>query len=165
MNDYLQHLVELAESRPEARDRPELPAPAYLPLASAAWPWKSAFGDTDLSVEQMQHTVSTQTFSIRHYAGGHPHRAPGERIGFAYAPNLAVARPELTAGTGLIRLAGSLHITRTTGAEALRWVHAGLPASTTGASRSGSTRCSTSRGGCSRPAEVPTDARARSAER
>lgn len=112
MNDYLQHLVELAESGPaEIENARSFLREAYLPLASAAWPWKSAFGDTDLTVEQMQHFVSTQTFSIRHYAGSHPHRAPAERIGFAYAPNLAVAGPELTAGTGLIldRLASSLH--------------------------------------------------------
>jgi hypothetical protein len=112
MNDYLQHLVELAESGPAEIERARsYLREAYLPLASAAWPWKSAFGDTDLSVEQMQHFVSTQTFSIRHFAGSHPHRAPGERIGFAYAPNPASSGPALTAGTGLIldRLASSLH--------------------------------------------------------
>ena len=153
MNDYLQHLVELAESGPEEVEtaRSYL-REAHLLLASAAWPWKSAFGDTDLSVEQMQHFVSTQTFSIRHYAGSHPHRAPGERIGFAYAPNLAVAGPELTAGTGLIldRLASSLHHSYDRGGGSQVGA-CGPPASTTGASRSGSTRCSTSRGGCSRP--------------
>ena len=99
----------------------------------------------------MQHFVSTQTFSIRHYAGSHPHRAPGERIGFAYAPNLAVAGPELTAGTGLIldRLASSLHHSYDRGGGSQ--VGACRPPAATGASRSGSTRCSTSRGGCSRP--------------
>ena len=110
-NDYLQHLVELAEAGPaEIETARSYLREAYLPLASAAWPWRSAFGDTDISVEQMQHFVSTETFSIRHYAGSHPHLAPSERIGFAYAPNPAAAGPALTAGTGLIldRLASSL---------------------------------------------------------
>lgn len=111
LNDYLQHLAELAEAGPDeiAVARSYLRG-AYLPLASAAWPWKSAFGDTDMSAEQMQHFVSTQAFSIRHYAGSHPQSAPHDRIGFAYAPNPAAAGPALTAGTGLIldRLAASL---------------------------------------------------------
>ena len=111
LNDYLQHLAELAEAGPDQVEvaRSYL-RDAYLPLASAAWPWKSAFGDTDMSAEQMQHFVSTQAFSIRHYAGSHPQSAPHDRIGFAYAPNGAVAGPALTAGTGLIldRLAASL---------------------------------------------------------
>ena len=112
VNDYLQHLVELAEAGPaEAETARSYLREAYLPLASAAWPWKSAFGDTDITVEQMQHFVSTQAFSIRHYAGSHPQLAPSERIGCAYAPNPAAAGPALTAGTGLIldRLGSSLH--------------------------------------------------------
>jgi hypothetical protein len=111
LNDYLQHLVELAEVGPaEVEAARAYLREAYLPLASAAWPWESAFGDTDISVEQMQHLVSTETFAVRHYAGSHPHLAPADRIGFAYAPNPAASGPTLTAGTGLIldRLASSL---------------------------------------------------------
>jgi hypothetical protein len=111
LNDYLQHLVELAEAGPDdvAVARSFL-RKTYLPLASAAWPWKTAFGDTDMPAEEMQHFVSTQTFAIRHYAGSHPQSAPANRIGFAYAPNSAAAGPALTAGTGQIldRLAGTL---------------------------------------------------------
>jgi hypothetical protein len=112
LNDYLQHLAELAEAGPDEVEvaRSYLRG-AYLPLASAAWPWKSAFGDTDMAAEQMQHFVSTQTFSIRHYAGSHPHRAPHDRIGFAYAPNPAAAAvPGFAAGNGLVldRLAAAL---------------------------------------------------------
>jgi hypothetical protein len=111
LNDYLQHLAELAEAGPaEIETARAFLRETYLPLASAAWPWKTAFGDTDLSVEQMQSFVSTQAFAVRHYAGSHPKQAPSERIGFAYAPNPAAAGPALTAGTGLIldRLAGAL---------------------------------------------------------
>ena len=111
-------LAELAEAGPGEIDlaRTYL-REAYLPLASAAWPWKSAFGDTDLSVEQMQNFVSTETFAIRHYAGSHPHRAPAERIGFAYAPNPAAAgRPDFVPGNGLIldRLASLPWLTNVT---------------------------------------------------
>jgi hypothetical protein len=112
LNDYLQHLSVLAESGPDEIDvaRSYL-RDSYLSLASAAWPWTSAFGDTDVSVEQMQNFVATQAFAIRHYAGSHPQLAPADRIGFAYAPNPARSGPDLTAGTGLIldRLASSLH--------------------------------------------------------
>jgi hypothetical protein len=111
LNDYLQHLVELAEVGPaEVETARAYLREAYLPLASAAWPWTSGFGDTNISVEQMLHLVSTQTYAVRHYAGSHPHLAPADRIGFAYAPNLAVAGAPLTVGTGLIldRLASSL---------------------------------------------------------
>jgi len=112
-NDYLQHLDELAEAGPdEIGVARAFLRGAYLPLASSAWPWKTAFGDTDISVEQMQNFVSTQVFSIRHYAGSHPGGAPAERIGFAYAPNpAAVSRPDFASGNGLIldRLASSLN--------------------------------------------------------
>ena len=111
LNDYLQHLIELAEAGADdiAPARSFL-RETYLPLASAAWPWKTAFGDTDMPAEEMQHFVSTQTFAIRHYAGSHPQSAPANRIGFAYAPNPAAAGPGLAAGTGAIldRLAGAL---------------------------------------------------------
>jgi hypothetical protein len=112
-NDYLQHLAELAEAGPgEIEAARSYLREAYLPLASAAWPWKTAFGDTDMAVEQMQNFVSTEAFAIRHYAGSHPQRAPADRIGFAYAPNPAAAgRPDFASGNGLIldRLASSLH--------------------------------------------------------
>jgi hypothetical protein len=111
-NDYLQHLAELSEAGPsEIAVAQRYLRASYLPLASAAWPWKTAFGDTDIAVEQMQNFVSTQTFAIRHYAGSHPNGAPGERIGFAYAPNgAAVSRTDFASGNGLIldRLASSL---------------------------------------------------------
>ena len=112
LNDYLQHLSILAEAGPaEADVAREYLRDSYLSLASAAWPWASAFGDTDVSVEQMQNFIATQAFAIRHYAGSHPQLAPADRIGFAYAPNPARSGPALTTGTGLIldRLASSLH--------------------------------------------------------
>ena len=94
LNDYLQHLIELAEAGADdiAPARSFL-RETYLPLASAAWPWKTAFGDTDMPAEEMQYFVSTQTFAIRHYARSHPQSAPANRIGFAYAPNPAAAGP------------------------------------------------------------------------
>lgn len=112
LNDYLQHLIELAEAgQDEAATAAEYLRSAFLPLGSAAWPWASLFGDTDMPAAEMQHFVSTQTFAIRHYAGSHPQSGPGERIGFAYAPNPARAtQPGFAAGNGLIldRLSAAL---------------------------------------------------------
>lgn len=112
LKDYLQHVIELAEAGPEeVATAVEYLRSAFLPLGSAAWPWADSFGDTDMPAEQMQHFVSTQTFAIRHYAGSHPQSGPGERIGFAYAPNPARARePGFAAGNGLVldRLSAAL---------------------------------------------------------
>jgi hypothetical protein len=112
LNDYLQHLIELAEAGPDDVDTAvSYLRRAFLPLGSAAWPWKSAFGDTDIAAEEMLHFVSTQAFAVRHYAGSHPQSGPGDRIGFAYAPNpAAVGRPDFSSGNGLIldRLASAL---------------------------------------------------------
>jgi len=113
LNDYLQHLAILAEAGQEGVSRARaFFRRAYLPLASAAWPWPDAFGATMVPVEVMMGFVATQTYAIRHFTGSHPHLFPGERIGFAYAPNPRPAIPlsELNAGTGRIadRLASSL---------------------------------------------------------
>lgn len=112
LNDYLQHLIELAEAGPDdVSTAAAYLRSAFLPLGSAAWPWASAFGDTDIPVDAMRHFVSTQTFAIRHYAGSHPQSGPGERIGFAYAPNPARATtPGFAAGNGSIldRLSAAL---------------------------------------------------------
>lgn len=112
LNDYLQHLIELAEAGPdEVATAASFLRRAFLPLGSAAWPWASAFGDTDIPAESMQHFVSMQAFAIRHYAGSHPRSGPDDRIGFAYAPNPARAsQPGFSAGNGLIldRLAAAL---------------------------------------------------------
>jgi hypothetical protein len=114
LNDYLQHLPVLAEAGPDAAsDARSFLRRAYTPLANAAWPWDFGFGWTLVPVDTMNHMVATQTYAVRHFAGSNPQLFPGERIGFAYAPNPrpGIPLPELAAGTGLIadRLASSLH--------------------------------------------------------
>jgi hypothetical protein len=114
MNDFLHHVAVLADAGPDsiatARD---FLRRKHVPLANAAWPWDFGFGWTMISVEQMQSFVSSQAYAIRHFAGSHPHRAPAERIGFAYAPRPrpTFPLPQLNEGTGRIldRLASALH--------------------------------------------------------
>jgi hypothetical protein len=114
LNDYLEHLAILADAGPEtaAAARAFLTR-TYVPLANAAWPWNFGFGWTVVEPEVMAHFVATQTYAIRSFAGKNPHSFPGNRIGFAYAPNgqAGLTLPDLAAGTGMIadRLGSSLH--------------------------------------------------------
>jgi hypothetical protein len=89
--DYLMHGADLAATHDDAITAParELMQRTYVPLGNAAWPWPNAFGYTDVSVDLMQSYVSEQVFATRHYAGAHPHGAPGGRMGFAWAPRTA----------------------------------------------------------------------------
>jgi hypothetical protein len=123
LNDYLQHLAILASAGPEAAaGAREFLTRTYVPLANAAWPWDFGFGNTMIDPEVMSHFVATQTYAIRDYAGSHPHSFPGDRIGFAYAPNGNAKLPPggLAAGTGMIadRLASSLHYAYNRGGSA-----------------------------------------------
>lgn len=123
LNDYLQHLAILGSTGPEtAAAARDFLTRTYVPLANAAWPWDFGFGNTMLDPEVMSHFVATQAYAIRHYAGSHPHSFPGDRIGFAYAPNGNAKLPPgaLAAGTGLIadRLASSLHYAYNRGGSA-----------------------------------------------
>jgi hypothetical protein len=114
LNDYLEHLAILAGAGPEtAAAARTFMTRTYVPLANAAWPWDFGFGWTMVEPDVMAHFVATQTYAIRHFAGTNPHSFPGNRIGFAYAPNsrAGVTLPDLAVGTGLIldRLASGLH--------------------------------------------------------
>ena len=58
---------------------------AYVPLANAAWKWRSGFGFTDVSDELMRHFLSEQVHAIRHDDGHaarrRTERASGLRVG------------------------------------------------------------------------------------
>jgi hypothetical protein len=109
LNDYLFHMLALAEAGPEsvetARDFLQR---TFVPLANAAWPHEG-IGKTNLiSAETMSAFVSAQVEAIRKYDGvrGEDER---HRIGFAWAPN--AAEPSYTdAGrdTVLARLASAI---------------------------------------------------------
>jgi hypothetical protein len=85
---FLQHPLLLAEAGPsDAATALDFLEQAYVPLASAAWPYTSGFGNTSFSDDQMKHFVSEQTFSVKHFSQSRPHAAPGERFAMAWAPN------------------------------------------------------------------------------
>jgi hypothetical protein len=103
----------MAETHDDAVTQParELMERTYVPLANAAWPWPNAFGYTDVTVELMESYVSEQVFATRHYAGAHPHAAPGGRMGFAWAPRVVPPAKTIDiAATQLVldRIAGAL---------------------------------------------------------
>jgi hypothetical protein len=68
----------------------------YLPLGNAAWAWRSAYGWTQVPVEQMQDYVSAQVYAQRALASSIA--APVDRIGFAWAPSntLGLGRNDFT---------------------------------------------------------------------
>ena len=72
---------------------------AYLPLANAAWKWRSGFGFTDVDHLLMRHFLSEQVYAIRHDAGTHPAEGPSGRLGFAWAPENVPSEPDFPAKT------------------------------------------------------------------
>ncbi|HEY3544315.1 MAG TPA: hypothetical protein VGK79_17395 [Gaiellaceae bacterium] len=85
---YLEHPLLLAESGPEAASSAhDYLERTYVPLASAAWPYTSGFGDTNFSADQMERFVSEQTYAVKHFSLSRPQGAPDGRIAFAWAPN------------------------------------------------------------------------------
>ena len=113
-NDYLQHPLTLAEAGPPsvAIARAFLER-SYTPLTSAAWRWPSAFGNTDITQEQMNDFVSEEIFSVRHYVGSHPQTVPQGFFGTAWAPRNLDGLPRAVfadqARAILARLASALH--------------------------------------------------------
>ena len=97
---------------------------AYVPLASAAWPYKSGFGFTAASDDQMKRFIAEQTYAVKHFSESRPHAAPDGRFAMAWAPDNTCTNPhpppatvpcidpvlfaKLTAGI-LERLASSIH--------------------------------------------------------
>ena len=72
---------------------------SYVPLANAAWKWRSGFGFTDVSDQLMRHFLSEQVHAIRHDAGTQPADGPSGRVGFAWAPENVPSEPDVPAKT------------------------------------------------------------------
>jgi hypothetical protein len=85
---FLEHPLLLAEAGPASvATALEFLEQTYVPLANAAWPYRSGFGNTFFPDDAMQRFVSEQTFAVKHFAQSRPQAAPAERIAFAWAPN------------------------------------------------------------------------------
>jgi hypothetical protein len=89
LNDYLFHMLALADAGPETADAAtSFLRRAFVPLANAAWPHEG-IGRTDLvSAETMSAFVSAQVEAIRDYDGAQ-REDKRKMIGFAWAPNAA----------------------------------------------------------------------------
>ena len=75
--EYVMHPLNLARAGGERTAAAEaFFRRAYLPLANAAWKWRSGFGFTDIDHLVMRHFLSEQVHAIRHDAGTQPGRRP-----------------------------------------------------------------------------------------
>jgi hypothetical protein len=103
LNDYLQHLIRLAENGPpEAEPARRFLRRTFLPLANGTWPARApedipvspacpavyvcGHGWTQVPLEDMLSFVSEQVYAIRQYADRHPRSGPAGRIGFSWQP-------------------------------------------------------------------------------
>jgi hypothetical protein len=110
LNDFLQHVLVLANAGPDAIARSYLQT-SYAPLANAAWAYSSGFGWTSIPYDQMENYVSAQTYALRSFSAANAQ--PQDRWGFAWAPNntLGLSSSDYTTQTGAIldRLAAAIH--------------------------------------------------------
>lgn len=110
INDYAEHVARLANAGPAsaAAARTYLNA-HYVPLMNGAWRTAAGYGNTDISLTQMQHHISTQVYAARAWAGSHP--VPDGRIGFGWSPRNPDADPGFAADVDTLaaRLAAAIH--------------------------------------------------------
>ena len=98
--EYVMHPLGLARAGGEhTAVAEEFLRRTYLPLANAAWKWRSGFGFTDVGDQLMRHFVSEQVHAIRHDAGTQPAGGPSGRLGFAWAPENVPSEPDFPAKT------------------------------------------------------------------
>jgi hypothetical protein len=111
LNDYLQHMLVLANAGPKAIEaaRSYLQA-TYSPLANAAWPRDSGWGWTLVPVDQMEAYVSAQVDAMRYFSA--TTAQPRDHWGFAWAPSntTGVSAADFATQTGqlLDRLAAAV---------------------------------------------------------
>ncbi len=92
---FLEHPLLLVEAGPPtANTARDFFDQTYVPLASAAWPWASGFGNTMFSADQMKRFIAEQTFAIKHFSQSRPHVAPDGRFAMAWAPNNTCTNPK-----------------------------------------------------------------------
>ena len=111
LNDYLQHMLVLANAGPTAIEtaRSFLQA-SYRPLANAAWPRDSGWGWTMVPVDQMAPYISAQVDAMRYFTATTGQAR--DHWGFAWAPSntTGLSSADFATQTGqlLDRLAASI---------------------------------------------------------
>jgi hypothetical protein len=92
LNDYLFHMLALAQAGPETVEAARrFLQRTYVPLANAAWPHEGIGKTNQISAETMSAFVSAEVDAIRNYPSDQAEIAQ-HRIGFAWAPNVAEPR-------------------------------------------------------------------------
>lgn len=85
---FLEHPLLLAEAGPPSvATALAFLEQSYVPLASAAWPYASGFGNTLFPDLEMKRFIAEQTFALKHFSQTRPHAAPDARFAMAWAPN------------------------------------------------------------------------------
>lgn len=106
-NSYVEHVARLAEVGPaSANTAQSYLGRAYVPLMNAVWgSVDSGYGNTVVSLDNMQHFVSTEVYAARSWSNSHNH--PDGRLGFAWARADGVLDSDLA--TLAARLATAIH--------------------------------------------------------
>lgn len=113
LNDYFGHQLALANAGP-----PDVAAArgflqqTYSPLANAAWAWSSAYGYTNVPVDQMEDYVSAEVAALRTLDASAG--LAGDHFGFAWAPRMpngGAWTSQFTSDSGALvqRLAVAIH--------------------------------------------------------
>jgi hypothetical protein len=105
INAYTEHPATLAAAGPAAAAEAYFDW-AYTPLMNAVWRSEdSGYGNTMITLEQMQHHVSTEVYAARAWSSSHD--VPDGRLGFAWARTDGTVDADLTVLAQ--RLASAIH--------------------------------------------------------
>ena len=105
INDFTEHVANLAEVSPVARSAASYLERSFVPLMNAVWLSSSGYGNTRIPLDAMQAHVSAQVYATRAFADSYPY--PTGRLGFAWARLPDAPDPELSLLAQ--RLASSIH--------------------------------------------------------
>jgi len=105
IDDFAEHLANLAEVSPVARAAASYFERSFVPLMNAVWRSPSGYGNTLIPLDGMEAHVSAQVYATRAFADGHAY--PTGRLGFGWAREPGASDPELTLLAQ--RLASSIH--------------------------------------------------------
>ncbi|MBM4393231.1 MAG: hypothetical protein FJ090_19065 [Deltaproteobacteria bacterium] len=118
VNEYVQHFARHAEVGPDSANTAQsYLGRAYTPLMNAVWGSESGYGDTTVTLEQMEHFVSLEVYAARAWADDHGY--PDGRVGFAWDRQDGVADADLEVLAG--RLAAAIHYAYDAGGGAAQY--------------------------------------------
>jgi hypothetical protein len=107
VNAFVEHVATLAAAGPASANAAEAYLDrTYTPLMNSVWRSSdSGYGETMITLEQMQHHVSTQVYAARAWSSTHD--VPDGRLGFAWARTDGTEDADLTVLAQ--RMASAIH--------------------------------------------------------